>query len=55
VDAVAVSTKDPATGHTLAVKPRSRAGVSNNEPAKLVCAGLALAVITLALRIMSIW
>jgi hypothetical protein len=55
VDAVAVSTKDPATGHTLAVKPRSRAGVSDNEPAKLVCAGLALAVITLALRIMSIW
>jgi hypothetical protein len=55
VDAVAVSMKDPATGHTIAVKARSRPGVSDNEPAKLVCAGLALAVITLALRIMSIW
>jgi hypothetical protein len=47
--------KDPTTGHTIAVKARSRPGVSDHEPAKLVCAGLALAVFTLALRIMSIW
>jgi hypothetical protein len=47
--------KDPAAGHIIAVKARSRPGVSDHEPAKLVCAGLLLAVITLALRIMSIW
>jgi hypothetical protein len=47
--------KDPAAGPTIAVKPHSRPGVSDHEPARLVCAGLALAVITLALRIMSIW
>ena len=50
-----MSKKDPAAGHTIDVKARSRPGVSDNEPAKLVCAGLLLAVITLALRIMSIW
>jgi hypothetical protein len=46
--------KKPLAG-AVAIKPRLRPAASDNEPAKLVCAGLALAVITLALRIMSIW
>jgi hypothetical protein len=47
--------KDTAAKRAMAIKPRVGAGASDHEPAKLICAGLALAVITLALRIMSIW
>jgi hypothetical protein len=55
MDEVAVSMKKPAAGRTAAIKQALRPGASDSEPARLVCAGLALAVITLALRIMSIW
>jgi hypothetical protein len=47
--------KNPAAGRAVAIKPRVRSGASDNEAAKLVCAGLALAVITVLLRIVSIW
>jgi hypothetical protein len=54
-DVVAVRMKSPAAGRAVAIKPRVRSGASDNEAAKLVCAGLALAVITVLLRIVSIW
>jgi hypothetical protein len=50
-----VSMKKPADGPIAAFKQHAPVGASNGEPAKLVCAGLVLAVITLALRIMSVW
>jgi hypothetical protein len=46
--------KKPAVGR-VAIKPLSRAGSLGDEPTKLVCAGLALAILVLALRIASIW
>jgi DnaJ-domain-containing protein 1 len=46
--------RKPAAEHS-AIKPRLRAAVSDNEPKKLVCAGLALALVALALRIASVW
>ena len=44
----------PAIGRA-AIKPLSRAGSVDSEPTKLVCVGLALAILILALRIASIW
>jgi hypothetical protein len=46
--------ENPAFGR-VAIEPLSRAGSVDNEPTKLVCAGLALAILILALRIASIW
>jgi hypothetical protein len=37
------------------MKPRLPAGARDDEPAKLVCAGLVLALVVLALRIASVW
>ena len=54
VDRVVVSMENPAFGRTAALK-QLRPAASDSEPARLVCAGLALAVVTLALRILSIW
>jgi hypothetical protein len=54
-DLVAVRMKTSAAGRAVAIKPRVRSDASDHEAAKLVCAGLALALITVLLRIVSIW
>lgn len=55
LDGVAMRTTKSRAGKVAAMKPRRRAGAWNHEPAMLVCAGLALALVALALRIASLW
>jgi hypothetical protein len=55
LDIVAVSTRKPPAGSAVAIKPQVPTGIWNNEPTKLVCAALALAILTLAIRIASVW
>jgi hypothetical protein len=53
--AVSVSMREPVAGNIAAVKARKRVVTWNNQPATIVCAGLLLAILTLAFRIASVW
>jgi hypothetical protein len=47
--------REPTTARVAATKPSSPADGQGNAPVELVCLALALAVLTLAFRIASIW
>jgi hypothetical protein len=47
--------RKPSTARAAATKPSLPADGRGNAPAELVCLALALAVLTLAFRIASIW
>jgi hypothetical protein len=54
-DAVTVRMRKPSRATTAVMQPSSPADAWNLEVTRLICAALALAVLTLALRIAVVW
>jgi hypothetical protein len=54
-DADGVNMRKPTTARVAATEPSLPSGSRGNAPVELVCLALALAVLTLAFRIASIW
>jgi hypothetical protein len=54
-DASGVNMRKPDPARVAGTKPSLPAGARANAPVELVCLALALAVLTLAFRIASIW